>query len=313
MSQMRETIHEYNRKWEEADVRIIDCKTCGFIHVDPLPIKEDILEFYKRKYFTEIKPFDYESITDSYIEKKVEQVKQVGSYISIYNRVGKLLPEASSETLRMLDIGCGNDLLATFFHLKGWESNVLEPNQDATKYLRRFGLNVYERFADEINEIGFKDLSFVNIQFVLEHIAEPITLLQNVHKAMAPGGIIRICVPNDFSDGQLAYQGYYKEKLHWVVQPDHINYFSFSSLSRLLNKCGFDEVYRTTNFPLEFLLLGGINYYANEDDRQKVGPFVQQFHQAFVQTGRWGKLSKLYESLAQLEMGRSVFMFAVKR
>jgi len=310
---MSQISHDFERSWDAEGVRIIDCKTCGFIHMDPIPTKEEIVEFYRSKYFKEVKPFRYEAVNDAFIENKLSQISKNGSYRFIYNKVCQLLPNERTPPLRMLDIGCGNDLLSRFFLDRQWEANVLEPNRDAAGYLRKFGVTVYENFADELEKLGLQKLFFVNIQFVLEHIVDPTDLLRQVHKAMAPGGVIRICVPNDFSVGQLAYQEYYREKYRWVVRPDHINYFSFSSLSGLLRKTGFEEVYRTTNFPLEFLLLGGQNYYTDEEARRRVNPFVTQFQEAFAKTGRWEQLTRLYESLAQLEMGRSVFMFAVKR
>lgn len=84
----------------------------------------------------------------------------------------------------------------------------------------------------------------------------------------------------------MAYLEHFKEAPHWVCLPDHVNYFSFDSLSGLLGRAGFREVYRTTNFPLEFLLLGGINYYAGEAERAKVGPLVRSFEASLRQTGR---------------------------
>jgi SAM-dependent methyltransferase len=305
--------HLYEQFWEEEDGRIINCTTCGFIHVDPIPTKEQLFEFYREQYFIDIKPFDYDAVTEEFIEQKLLQISQSGSYKGILNRVNRLLPSVPNAPLKMLDIGCGNDLLAKYFQSNQWNSSVIEPSKDAANYLRKFGLDVNEQFADDMDLLNLSDISFVNIQFVLEHIADPVALLDKVYQAMVPGGVIRICVPNDFSDGQMAYQEFYNEKLRWVVQPDHINYFSFSSLSNLLEKCGFNESYRTTDFPLEFLLLGGINYYENVEERKKVSPFVRQFQAAFWKTGRWGKMAKLYEALAQLEMGRSIYMFAVKR
>ncbi|MBN2980607.1 class I SAM-dependent methyltransferase [Cohnella algarum] len=186
---MSKIYHEHDRMWEKDKIKIIDCKTCGFIHLYPIPTKNDIEEFYKLSYFSEIKPFDYGTVTESYVEKKTEQVLQNSSYKYIYNKVINLLHRSCSSSFRMLDIGCGNDLLAKYFQIAGWETNVLEPNKDAAYYLSRFGISVCERFAEEIDEIGFKDLSFVNIQFVLEHIADPVSLLEKVHKAMAPGGL----------------------------------------------------------------------------------------------------------------------------
>jgi len=304
--------HIYEQSWCVNDCNVIDCKTCGFIHVNPIPDKERLRLFYQQEYHTKIKTFDYSTVNESYVKQKREEVKSQPGYIHVYNLVNRLLSR-NVNGKSMLDIGCGNDLLASYFQDHFWDSNVLEPNKDAANYLRMHGLKVYELFAEEMDQVGLSNLSFVNIQFVLEHVADPEDLLRKIYDAMAPGGLIRVCVPNDFSEGQMAYKEYYNKDYHWVVSPDHVNYFSFTSLSQLLGKAGFDEVHRTTNFPLEFFLLGGMDYYNDEVAKKGIGPFVHQFQQAFVRTGRGAKLNQLFQALAQLELGRSILMIAKKR
>ena len=36
--------------------KVIDCKSCKFIHVIPLPTKMESSKHYKKKYYTKIKP-----------------------------------------------------------------------------------------------------------------------------------------------------------------------------------------------------------------------------------------------------------------
>lgn len=230
-------------------------------------------------------------------------------YDDIYQQIATRL---RIERRRMLDIGCGNDLLSLFFKEKGWETTIIEPSRDAAEYLQKYGLTVYNQPVEAIGQLGLDGFSFINLQFVLEHLREPFRVLQALNRALLPGGVIRVCVPNDFSEGQLAYLEHFKEAPHWVCLPDHVNYFSFDSLSGLLRRAGFREVYRTTNFPLEFLLLGGMNYYAGEAERAKVGPFVRSFEASLRQTGRAELLRQFYESLAKMGLGRSIFMIAVK-
>lgn len=307
------TTHDYESYWEEQGYKIIECKTCGFKHLDPIPAKEETERFYRDAYYKNIKPFDYAAVNEELIKEKTVQIVANGYYISIYNQVNQILQsQATSTQKKMMDIGCGNDLLAKFFQLKGWDSSVIELSPDATNYLRKFGLNVFNQSVDEIESLPSKALSFINIQFVMEHLRDPIGFLMKAYDALIPGGILRIAVPNDFSEGQLAYQEYFNEKLNWVNLPDHINYFNFDSLSKLLIRHGFKESYRTTNFPLEFLLLGGINYYNSEEERKQVSPFVSNFQNALYKTKRGLVLKKLYESLAQQGFGRTVIMFAVK-
>lgn len=301
--------HIFEDSWHYQGWQIIDCQTCGFKHIFPLPEPEDTNQFYQEKYYRDIKPFPYDRYTSEQIEKTKGRILSNSLFSEIFDRV---LTLKKTPIQNMLDIGCGNNLLSLYFQLNNWKANIIEPNNDAAAFLRKFNLKVYCNPVEEIEKFELNNLSFINMQFVLEHIRQPREVLIKMNKILTPGGLIRICVPNDFSEGQIAYQQYYEEKSHWVCLPDHINYFSFESLERLLCSVGFKVIYRTTNFPLEFLLMGGINYYANIEEQSRVRPFVTNFENSLLKTGRGDLLKQLYENLAQLGFGRSIFMYAIK-
>ena len=301
-------MHDYQDSWNYKGTTIIDCKTCGFKHIYPLPTEKAIKAYYQN-YYQEIKPFHYSVVNQKYIEKKTQQIINTNEYERIYQKVTELIQTGSQ---RMLDVGAGNDLLSKFFQIKGWKVWVVEPNQAANDYLEAFGLNLFNNTIEELDFSLIGNLSLINIQFVLEHLRDPISFLEKSYQALLPGGIIRICVPNDFSIGQMAYQEYTQKEAEWIVTPDHINYFNFATLSALLERIGFTEVYRRTNFPLEFLLLGGIDYYASQEEQQKVAPFVTKFEKAFSETNRSEQLENLYYYLAKAGFGRSIFIYGQK-
>lgn len=307
---MEKYSHLYTQELTFKNFKIINCETCGFRHIYPLLERSEVEKFYREKYYREIQPFPYSQVNPEYIEKVLDEVNRNNDYYRIYQKVESLL---QTDVRRMLDIGCGNDLLTKFFQNQGWESFAIEPNQDAANYLNLFNLNVYNCPVEEIETIEIKNISFINLRFVLEHIMNPYRVLQQLYNLMTAGGIIRVVVPNDFSEGQLAYLENFKEEPHWVCLPDHINYFTFESLHNLLERVGFSEVYRITNFPLEILLLSGVNYYASEEERKKVGPLVRNFENAFRNTGRERLLEQYYEALAQLGFGRAIYMYAIKK
>ena len=302
--------HLYNQEWHIKGYKIIYCQTCGFKHVYPISSTFGLEMFYREKYYTEVKPFPYGQVTEEYLKKRLEQINRNYRYNEIFERAKNL---KQTEVQRMVDVGCGNNLLVRFFQDRDWEVFALEPSQDAANFLRLFTLQVFECPVEDIKSTNIREISFVNLQFVLEHITDPISVLKKLYKVMVPGGIIRIAVPNDFSEGQMAYVENYNEEAHWVCLPDHINYFTFDSLHNLLEKIGFQEVYRITNFPLEFLLVSGINYYASEEAKKKVGPIVRNFESSFKNTGREGLLKKYYETLSQLGFGRSIYIYALKK
>lgn len=301
--------HIYTKFWEVDGNRIIECQSCGFKHVAKLPDKDQVKKFYQNLYYNDIKPVNYGDVNENVIKYYKNYAQSNQTYIKLYKKVNELL---ATDKKIMLDIGGGNDLLAYYFLLQGWQSFVVEPSKDASDYLKRYGLKVYNQRIEEFKELPVKQISFVNLQFVLEHLTNPYEVIKLIYDDMAPGGIFRVCVPNDFSEGQLAYLEKHQGKMGWVCLPDHINYFSFDSLSALLTRAGFQEVYKTTNFPLEFLLMGGMDYYQTDEEKKKVGPFLSNFESCLRDTGRAQLLETLYETLAQQGFGRSIFMYAIK-
>lgn len=303
--------HTYEDYWETDKCRIIDCKVCGFKHMYPFPESSELEKFYKEQYFKEIKNVNKQPIHPSELQSQINKIMKNKGFKGIYSKVEELL-NSNTDKRFMLDVGCGHNLLSVYFSEKGWDTAAIEPSETAGEYLRSFNLNVFNDTIEAYITNSNIRAHFINIQYVLEHIKDPLEILKYAYEALEPGGIIRIAVPNDFSIGQLAYQDYYDEKSHWIAYPDHINYFNFESLKSVIQTIGFKEVYRTTNFPLEFLLLGGINYYSSSNMQKQVGPFVKNFENSFKQTGREKDLNILYENLANMGMGRVVIIYAQK-
>lgn len=307
---MGKSEHLYDLFWENHNARVIDCKSCGFKHLDPIPSEQILSEFYTNQYYQQVKPFEYKSVDEVYVRNKTKDILESVPYNHIYSKVVESLSD--DQPLRMLDVGSGNDLLSAFFNAKGWESHSIEPNHEAVEYLRKFNVSVFPQFLDDESGFPVSGLSFVNIQFVLEHLRNPRLIMQKAREALNPGGILRIVVPNDFSDVQMSFKQFYDEEYRWIQYPDHINYFDFNSLERFISDFGFKEVYRTTSFPVDFLLLSGLNYHTNKDEQAKVGTIISNFEKSFIETGRKELLEQLYNSLAKLGLGRSVTIYAIK-
>lgn len=300
--------HGGTRHWERGGRRVIECRQCGYRHLDPVPGAGELAEFYRSSYHREVKPFPHYGADDRFVARMGEEIAARRDYREIFETVSGLVAPACGRS--MLDIGCGNQLLAKYFADRGWRATVLEPNHDAAGWLRRFGLDVVEAMIEEVDGSGGAPHTFVNLQYVLEHLLDPLGALRKVAGMMAEGGILRVCVPNDFSEGQMAWLEVSGMDAPWINWPDHINYFDFDSLTRLLARAGFSEAARSTTFPLETLLLSGIDYYRSEEDRQRVGAIVSSFENAFVGSGRERLLERYYEGLARLGFGRNVIIYA---
>jgi SAM-dependent methyltransferase len=95
---------------------------------------------------------------------------------------------------------------------------------------------------------------------VLEHVPDPADLLTQVTGALAPGGLLIVRVPNDFSPLQADAQRALGGPDWWVVVPDHVNYFDHASIGHLIEGIGLTVVDRSADFPMEIFLLMGQDY-----------------------------------------------------
>lgn len=310
---MSRQAHPYTQYWDTQGTRVIECQECGFKHVDPLPSAEQLTAYYRDHYYQQVKPFNYGAVTTEYLQRNITRTLQNQQYRNTYEKTVELLREKGTTNRVLLDIGAGNSILAVLYQHEGWRCVVVEPNAEAADFLRKHRLDVIERYVYDMTQFADDTFDFINLRFVLEHIVNPIKMIQEICRVLKPGGVFRVCVPNDFSVGQLAYHEYVgNDEIPWVATPDHINYFTFESMNRLLERCGLLESYRTTTFPVELLLLGGIDYYNNKEESSKVGAFIKHFQNAWEQTGRLAQLNQWYDSLAHMGMGRSVEIYARK-
>jgi len=131
---------------------------------------------------------------------------------------------------RVLDVGCGKGTLLALFaeSFPGWDRVGIEPSAAAAAIARGSGLTVHEGMLDTVT-IEPSSVDLVTIVHVLEHAASPMSALDAIHRALRPGGLVFIEVPN-----MLDANMFYDFLLH-----EHLFHFSPDTLSRLLTHQGF--------------------------------------------------------------------------
>ena len=285
-----------------AGYRVIDCGQCGFVHVLPIPSKQELEQIYREEYYTEEKPL---------FIKRLEE--DIDWWNIIYDdRYDVLESELPPNRRTILDIGCGPGTFLRRGKERGWKVCGIEPSPVAAEYARSLGIDVIEGFFTEELKDQIGRFNAVHLSEVLEHLPHPEEFLYQVYHILEDRGLICCVVPNDYSPIQEILRHRLGFKPYWLAPPHHINYFSFSTLKGLLERTGFKVVYKTAMFPMDLFLLMGQNYVGNDAKGRQCHAMRKNFDTMLARSELRGFRKALYELMAEHGVGREVVMFARK-
>jgi 2-polyprenyl-3-methyl-5-hydroxy-6-metoxy-1,4-benzoquinol methylase len=281
---------------------IIDCFTCGFRHVLPLPDPASLEREYREKYYSEEKPTFIAHAGEDQAWFELAQNDRLALF-------EKLLP---SSRRRLLDIGCGPGFFLQTAIARGWEAHGLEPSRQAAAHARSLGATVTEAFFNWETATTLGRYDVVNLTNVLEHVPDAAQVLSRTVHLLEAGGVLCVGVPNDFSILQHAARTVADTGDWWLAPPHHLNYFDFDSLEGAIEKLGLKLVERTTSFPMEAFLMMGDNYVGDPVLGRSCHAKRKSFDLAFEKAGLSATRRDFYRALARLGMGREAIVIAVK-
>lgn len=302
--------HQYEESINKNGYTVINCESCGYWHVHPMPTNEELSEYYEKKYYENLG--DNRDMTDRLNDPDGFYKMQ---YEDRLRYITKNLCDGLPNTI--LDIGAGYGDFLRFMKTKKWETQGLEPSRHAYELIKdRESLNVKCAVVDELLDLGFKPASVVTLNNVLEHLNEPQEVLEIVRKhLLLSKGIIFIVVPNDFNVLQdLLMQTVLKtnsdRQNYWVSPPEHLNYWSHETIKVFLKRCGLEIVYFTADFPMEIFPLMGEDYVTKPEVGRKVHLKRVRFEKHLDETKSEEFKDSLYKSLAELGIGRDMYIIA---
>ena len=281
---------------------VIDCQSCGWIHVSPVPRSEELADLYRSHYYGTEKPL--------YIERYEEDRSWWEmTYADRYDTFESMLPPGQR---RILDVGSGPGLFLDTGRKRGWNTVGIEPAEQAAAHSRGLGLEIVEAFLtpETARQLGTFDV--VHMSEVLEHIPDAANFLTLCASLLRPGGVLCIVVPNDYNPLQRVLREHDGYQPWWVAPPHHLNYFTPTSLATLVNRSGFDVALTETTFPIEFFLLFGDNYVGN-DALGRASHGRRKRMEVLLDRGRLTPMRRrIYEAFAKEGIGREVMLFAIR-
>ena len=164
---------------------------------------------------------------------------------------------------------------------------------------------------DSINELVKENKKFdlISMDNVLEHVINPESLLENVKLIMHKKSILRITVPNDFSEFQNMLLEEEITTDTWVSPPDHLSYFNSENLANFCKNLNFNVHSSQCDFPIELFLTNEYSHYYKNRDHGKgahrsriicTNYFVRKDIESFV---------FMSEYTAKLQYGRNVTIY----
>jgi SAM-dependent methyltransferase len=135
-----------------------------------------------------------------------------------------------------LDVGCSTGTLLAEGARAGVAMEGLELSAPAVAQARASGLTVHHGAAESF--VPPQRYAAVTAFDVVEHLPDPAVFLRRAMSWLVPGGVLALTTP-DAASPTARLMG-----RHWFyyAPPDHIHYFTPSTIRRLLTDCGFGEL-----------------------------------------------------------------------
>lgn len=197
--------------------------------------------------FTKITNFQTEEYYEDYFMTTTWSESQQALQAS---QVRKLIDFASDRKFSgssLVEIGCGDGSFlkhasSSFDRVVG-----IEPSKAFSKYARNSGLEVLDGYVTSAKLLTQEKFDFFVSRQVFEHLPDPLDCLIGIRGMLNPGAFGLIEVPNGFRALQLGR--------FYEFFPDHINYYSVTSLVSLADAAGFSVISCNEAFNGDYLEL----------------------------------------------------------
>lgn len=214
-----ETLEEVER------TRVVRCR-CGLVFVTPQPARPSLEQAYDEAYYA---PWESQlRDRDRIWRRRIERVERLCRPLG-----------------RLLDVGCGTGDFLRVARGRGWQVSGTEISPYAVKAAAAEGLEVK---PGEVWEAGFPPGAFdvVTCWHVIEHVADPRRVIEEIRRVLKPGGWLVLATPN--LDDRIFRAAYVlaRGRRPPLFEPDerelHLFHFSARTLRELVTAAGLEVV-----------------------------------------------------------------------
>jgi SAM-dependent methyltransferase len=214
-----------------ADKRLIRCRACSVVFLDPMPEEQFVKEEFEDRHIKDDGRLEhfFGANRDPVLAAAARQVKK-------HKRAGAIL-----------DVGCaGGRFLSQFFRDGDWEKWGVEPSSFAATRAVENGITV---LRGELGNVELPESKFdvITVIGVLLYFRRPFEDLLKLRNALRPGGILIVELP--LAEAQL-----WRNSNTWfrvaakprsLLGSGHLYYYNLRSLDFLLQRAGFKTIHQS--------------------------------------------------------------------
>jgi 2-polyprenyl-3-methyl-5-hydroxy-6-metoxy-1,4-benzoquinol methylase len=203
------------------------CVTCGMLMRRVLPAREELEEIYAPEYFE----FSPENPVDGY----ANYVADAERHREAARRRLSLLDRFAHARGKLLDVGAAAGFFVDEARRVGWDAEGVDVAAHLVEWGRR-ELAVPLRVADLSSVTGDETYGAVTMWDYIEHSLDPAGELARSNDLLATGGLVALST----GDVDSLAARLFRSRWHLLTPRHHNFFFSARTLTRLLDRCGFD-------------------------------------------------------------------------
>jgi len=239
-----------------GDYSLVDCPACGLLYQRRVPAPAAVAAFYEHVVESE--------------RQDVERRQGASVRHAAQNDLRRTVRRTGrpARQVEVLDYGAGTGLWLDVAAEFGCRTTGAEVDPTARARLDAAGHTTVDH--DDLPAASF---DLVNLEQVLEHVLDPLEVLQRVGAAVRPDGLVRVCVPNGagvralLADPDWTAGKNDSRSLNAVAPLEHVNCFDHGSLTAVGVAAGLEPFV----FPL------GTDLAGSRDLRSALGALKRQF------------------------------------
>ncbi|MBM2830311.1 MAG: hypothetical protein HW411_1101 [Gammaproteobacteria bacterium] len=211
--------------FQKQNEPFVRCESCMLVLINPRPAHNQVLHTYDHDY------------SEHYAIKGEKKLRRCRRWV---NRVRKRYGQDG----RWLDIGCSVGFVVMAAGEAGFEGHGIDVESWGIEYGRK-NFHLQNLRCGTLEEQHYPDHYFkvISLYDVIEHVPDLNTLVAEIKRILAPGGVIDIITPD------IGHWRVPRSLENWgeIKPSEHLYYFNRRTLSRLLQKHGLEIVKKRFN------------------------------------------------------------------